>query len=463
MNINNLHTVYFLGIGGIGMSAIARYFNAKGVQVGGYDKTSTALTDELQNEGITIHFTESVDQIPTSVKEQSAGTMVIYTPAIPSNNKEFVFLKEQGITLFKRSEVLGFISQNYFTIAIAGTHGKTTTSSIIAHVLNESGIKCNAFLGGISLNFNSNLLLNDSADVVIVEADEYDRSFLTLSPDIALITSLDADHLDVYGDKNSMDLAYNEFANKIKPDGKLISKASCIAALNLRSDIDSFTYSVDDGGQFSAEKVSIKDGYYVVDLNNDNEQVTGVKIGLPGIHNVENAIGAFAIARKMGVDSDAIKTALGSYKGVQRRFETHIKTSDLVYIDDYAHHPSELDMAIKSARALYPGKRITAIFQPHLYSRTRDFVDEFAKSLSALDELILLNIYPARELPIEGITSALISEKVSITNKSVISDDQLIEKLMEKDLEVLLTLGAGDIDTFIQPIKDRLSQREEIK
>jgi len=454
MNINNLHTVYFLGVGGIGMSAIARYFNSLGCKVVGYDKTKTVLTEQLESEGISIHYDEDINQIPENIKEE--GALVIFTPAIPSNNKEFQYLKEQGVKLYKRSEVLGLISQNYFTIAIAGTHGKTTTSSIIAHILNECGVNCVAFFGGISLNFNSNLLLNKDATVMVVEADEFDRSFLTLNPDIALITSVDADHLDIYGDKNEMKNAYSEFVEKIKQGGKLITKQECIDELSIRSDIKVSSYSVDALADTSAKNIEIKEGNYVVDVDSNTELIYEVKIGLPGIHNVENAIGAFAIADKLGIDKQQIKAALESYKGVQRRFETHIKTKDIVYIDDYAHHPSELEMCIQSARELYPDKKITGIFQPHLYSRTRDFVDEFAKTLSLLDELILLDIYPARELPIEGVNSKLIEGKVTISNKSVVAKTDLLTVLADKNIEVLLTMGAGDIDVFVQPIKGQL-------
>ncbi len=468
MNIKNIHTVYFLGVGGIGMSAIARYFNSLGCKVYGYDKTKTLLTEKLEGEDIKIHYDEDVALIPSAIKEQEEGTLVVYTPAIPNDNKEFVYLNEQNIKLWKRSEVLGLISQNYFTIAIAGTHGKTTTSSIIAHILNECEVSCIAFLGGISLNFNSNLLLNDNPKVLVVEADEYDRSFLTLSPDVALITSIDADHLDIYGDKDSMKDAYSEFANKIKEGGKLISKQFILEELSLRSDVEVSSYSVAEKAEASANDIRIENGNYVVDIDCNKQCTSDVKIGLPGIHNVENAIGAFAIAEKMGIDKSKIKSALESYKGVYRRFETHIKTKELVYIDDYAHHPSELEMSIQSAKELYPDKKITGIFQPHLYTRTRDFVDGFAESLSLLDELILMEIYPARELPIQGITSQIILDKVTCSEKSIVTKENLLTELSSKNIEVLLTLGAGDIDVFVKPIKEdllktKLSLREDLE
>jgi len=456
MNVKNLHTVYFLGVGGIGMSAIARYFNSLDCEVFGYDKTKTILTEKLETEGISIHYDEDLDGIPEAVKMQEEGTLVVYTPAIPKDNKAFVYLNEQGVKLWKRSEVLGLISRNYFTIAIAGTHGKTTTSSIIAHVLNECGVNCIAFLGGISLNFNSNLLLSENPKVLVVEADEYDRSFLTLSPDIALITSIDADHLDIYGDKDSMKAAYGEFAGKIKPQGKLITKKIISDELLLRSDLKVSSYSIDQEAQTFAKEIRIEDGNYVIDMICNNTNVLDVKIGLPGIHNVENAIGAFAIAEKLGIEKTKIKRALGNYKGVYRRFETHIKTKELVYIDDYAHHPSELEMTIQSAKALYPGKKITGIFQPHLYTRTRDFVDGFAERLSLLDELILLDIYPAREQPIAGVTSEIIFNKVTCSKKAIVAKEDLLTEISNKNIDVLLTLGAGDIDVFVSPIKEQL-------
>jgi UDP-N-acetylmuramate--alanine ligase len=463
MNVKSLHTVYFLGVGGIGMSAIARYFNSLACKVVGYDKTKTLLTEKLATEGIEIHYEENVDLIPLTIKEQEEGTLVIYTPAIPKENTEFVFLNEQGIKLWKRSEVLGLISQNYFTIAVAGTHGKTTTSSIVAHILNECGINCIAFLGGISLNFNSNLLLNENPKVLVVEADEYDRSFLTLSPDIALITSIDADHLDIYGDADSMKEAYSEFAGKIKKGGKLISKQFIINELSIRSDVEVSSYSVADQAGTFAKDVRIEEGNYVIDLVCDTHELTEIKIGLPGIHNVENAIGAFAIGQKLGIEQSKIKKALGTYKGVYRRFETHVKTKDIVYIDDYAHHPSELEMSIQSAKELYPGKKITGIFQPHLYTRTRDFVDGFAESLSKLDELILMDIYPARELPIEGVTSQMVLDKVTCSAKSIVAKEDLLTELAKKNIEVVLTLGAGDIDVFVQPIKEQLLKQSSLQ
>ncbi|MCB0401599.1 MAG: UDP-N-acetylmuramate--L-alanine ligase [Flavobacteriales bacterium] len=458
MTPKNLNSIYFLGIGGIGMSALARYYRAQGVKVYGYDKTSTELTRQLEQEGIEIHYEEKVELLEQLFESATDNWLVCYTPAIPKDNQEFLFFQERGINLYKRSEVLGLITQNYFTIAVAGTHGKTTTSSMVAHILNECGVNCLAFLGGISVNFNSNLLLNDQADTIVVEADEYDRSFLTLSPDIALVTSLDADHLDIYGDSDHMQKAYRDFVGKIKPGGTLITKAQYADTLNNRQDIYYKTYSLTDQADTHAMHLQVAGGAYVADVQSNNSSVKDVEIGLPGIHNVENAMGAFAIAKALGLDENAIKAALKSYRGVKRRFEYHIKTPDLVYIDDYAHHPSELNMCIRSVRELYPNKKIIGVFQPHLYSRTRDFAIGFAESLSLLDELILLDIYPARELPIPGVNSEMIAAMVTIPEKVVLGKGELIGCLRDKHLEVLLTVGAGDIDTLIQPIKNLLSE-----
>lgn len=458
MNITKLNTIYFLGVGGIGMSALARYFLAQGCKVYGYDKTKTELTEQLEHEGVLIHYQEDVSflkQIICHPERSRRDVLICYTPAIPKDNKEFHYLQSNNFKLYKRSQVLGLISKNYFTIAIAGTHGKTTTSSIVAHIINESLGNCIAFLGGISLNFNSNLLLSDNAKYLVVEADEYDRSFLTLDPNIALITSLDADHLDIYGDGNEMQNAYKDFVGKIKSGGHLITKKQYKNAFENKEDISISTYSLNEQANTFAKSLSIKNGAYFMDVQSE-KCIEDVELGLPGIHNVENAIGAYAIAEKLGVEPLKIKQALSSYKGVKRRFEYHIKTKDRVYIDDYAHHPSELEVCINSVRELYPTKKITGIFQPHLYSRTRDFVDGFAKSLSLLDELLLMDIYPARELPIEGVSSQLILDKVDISKKKVVTKENLLAAIKETKPEVLLTLGAGDIDVFIKPIKKML-------
>lgn len=451
MNLKEVNNVYFLGVGGIGMSALARYFKSLGCNVSGYDKTKTSLTQELEKEGIVIHYDENVDKIPVEIKSNSTDSIVIFTPAIPKDNLEYLFFLEQNIKLYKRAEVLGLITKNYFTIAVAGTHGKTTTSSIIAHVLNECGVDTLAFLGGISLNFNSNLLLNPKAKTVVVEADEFDRSFLTLSPNISVVTSIDADHLDIYGDKNEMQKSYQDFVNKLAVDGVLITKPEMNGKLLFPKTI---TYHVQHKADFYPSNIKIEDGNYILSIDN---QV--IKLGFPGIHNVENAIAAYVVAKQLHLNTNQIIAALASYKGVKRRFEYHIKTPKLVYIDDYAHHPEELKMCISSVKELYPSKKIIGIFQPHLFSRTRDFLDEFAVSLSLLDELILLDIYPARELPIPGITSQLILDKATCRNKKLLGKQELMTYIESTNFEVLLTLGAGDIDVFVEPIADCLKNK----
>ncbi|PKP44600.1 MAG: UDP-N-acetylmuramate--L-alanine ligase [Bacteroidetes bacterium HGW-Bacteroidetes-12] len=459
MNIKNLHIVYFLGVGGIGMSALARYFLASGCNVLGYDKTKTVLTSQLEKEGVKIHYQEDVAFIPNEIKSKQENTLVIYTPAIPKDNNEFLFFQQQQIRIYKRSEVLGLISQNYFTIAVAGTHGKTTTSSIIAHLLQSCGVPCNAFLGGISLNFNSNLVLNSEAKIMVVEADEFDRSFLTLSPDIAIITSLDADHLDIYEDKATMHQAYQDFTHKIKVGGTLLTKKTYLTMLNLPSTIHTKTYSISENADYEGKNRTINNGNFVIDVKTPSNFIANVEIGLPGIHNTENSLAAFAVADLLQIDNQKIKAALASYKGVQRRFQFHIKTPNLVYLDDYAHHPTELSACILSIKELFPNKKITGIFQPHLFTRTRDFADEFAQSLSLLDTLILLDIYPARELPIEGVTSQMLLDKVTINNKKIIKKEDVIYELKQTKLEILVTLGAGNIDELVEPIAEFLKQK----
>ena len=458
MNVNQLHTIYFLGVGGIGMSALARYFLAQGCKVSGYDKTKTKLTEQLCAEGVAIHYEEDENKIPVEIFHQINQAIVVYTPAIPKNHKEWLFLQEKNIKCYKRSEILGFISQKYFTIAVAGTHGKTTTSSMIAHVLNQSGVKCNAFLGGISLNFNSNLLLHPEAEMVVVEADEFDRSFLTLTPNIAVVTSLDADHLDVYSNKQQMDNAYKEFVQRINPNGVLITKQAYRTALDAER-LKVLTYSIEQKADFSMVSKKAVDGNFSVALQTPSEKVNELLIGLPGIHNIENGIAAYAVANELGIDTDLIIKALASYRGVKRRFEFHVKTADLVYIDDYAHHPTELSFTINSVKELFPNKKITGIFQPHLYSRTIDFADEFAQSLSLLDELILLEIYPARELPIKGVSAEMLLEKVTITNKQLVPINEVLNYVENHQPQVLVTLGAGDIDTLVEPISTLLMSK----
>ncbi|MFM9057044.1 MAG: UDP-N-acetylmuramate--L-alanine ligase [Bacteroidota bacterium] len=448
--------VYFLGIGGIGMSALARYFRAAGLAVAGYDRTSTPLTDSLIEEGMEIHFQDSVEAIPSRYRDPLCvqHTLIIRTPAVPSGHSELNWFVNAGYTLMKRSEVLGLITQGQKTLAVAGTHGKTTTSSILAHLLQRAGHNCTAFLGGISTNFGSNLLLGDPAGQnheIVVEADEFDRSFLTLHPYGSVITSMDPDHLDIYGSESIMHDTYRSYASQVSADGVLVVKEGLhlgeTAARQLSYGVDS--HDTD----YSARRIFIHDGNYCFDLHTPGFVLEGLKLGLPGRHNVENAVGACALALESGTDPGAIPSALATYSGVQRRFERHISSGSTIYIDDYAHHPSEIRAAIGSARELFPERRLTVVFQPHLFSRTRDFMQEFADALSLADNLYLLEIYPARELPIAGITSSALLDCIGIQHKQLIGRSELLDRFRSEPPALLLTLGAGDIDQLVQPLK----------
>jgi UDP-N-acetylmuramate--alanine ligase len=465
MELARIKYIYFLGIGGIGMSALARYFLAMGKQVAGYDKTATHLTNELSGEGMNIHFEDNVHKIPDAFKSitDKDSVLIVYTPAVPKDHSEYTFFVSKGFEIKKRSEVLGLIADGSFTIGIAGTHGKTTTSSLTAHILKTAQRDPSAFLGGITQNYNTNLLLSESlkkhtADkpLLVVEADEYDRSFLTLFPEIAVITSLDADHLDIYGDEKQVLESYALFAKQVKRT--LIIKNTIAEKIHVG--IRKVTYSViDASATYFAQNVRVSNGAYHYDIVTPNSVLLDVSLGLPGLHNVENSIAAVAIAVEMGLSEEHIRNALTSFKGVRRRFDYHIKTEKLVFIDDYAHHPAELRAAIHSVKELYPHKKITGVFQPHLYSRTRDFANDFAESLDMLDECILLEIYPARELPIPGVDSAMLLEKMKSPNKRVCSKQELIKEIKNSNVEVLITMGAGDIDTLIAPIKEELMKK----
>ena len=459
MNFSQFKNIYFLGIGGIGMSALARYFNASGKKVSGYDKTSTPLTEELINEGIKIHFKDDIKFISEEIIKGNVNeSLIIYTPAIPPTHSELNYFISNSFSIKKRSEVLGMITENTFTIAVAGTHGKTTTSSMIAHILKSSGINCFAFLGGIAKNYNTNLLLgnpNLSEKYFVVEADEYDRSFLSLKPTISVITSMDADHLDIYGSENYMIESYRMFAQNLKNDGKLIYKKGLpVIDLNLtKSD-----YDVNGSADYSAQNIRIGEHRYHFDWKNSTVLIKDITTDMPGLHNVENAIAAIAVAKMLKISDDNIKKALSTYSGVKRRFDYRLRSPKVVYIDDYAHHPEELRACISSVRELYPGRKIIGIFQPHLFTRTRDFAEGFAKSLSMLNTLILLDIYPAREEPISGITSEIIFNKVSTADKVLCHKENVIDELHKRECDVVLTLGAGDIDQLVNPITDYLKQ-----
>jgi UDP-N-acetylmuramate--alanine ligase len=448
MELENIHRVYLIGIGGIGMSGLARYFKKRGCVVCGYDKTPTALTDSLMNEGIPIVFYDNEDNIPLSFQEKDPHTLIIYTPAIPKDSKILNHFIAFSFTIKKRSEVLGIISKSMFTIAVAGTHGKTTTSIIIAHILKDSGYDCSAFLGGIATNYDSNVLFGNN-NMLVVEADEYDRSFLTLHPDISVITSMDADHLDIYGDQQNLIESFRLFASQLKPGGKLIYRKG----LGLNA---GFTYAANEVADIQAVNIHIKEGIFFFDFKNATQIIEDVQLNLPGLHNIENAVAAIEVALLLEIPSNKIKQALANFAGVKRRFEYIVKNEDHIYIDDYAHHPEELRACIQAVKSLYPDKKLTVIFQPHLFSRTRDFADGFAEVLAMADELILLDIYPARELPIEGVTSELIFNKIHNQNKRLCTKQEAIEYIRNEKPALLLTVGAGDIDTLIKPLKNIL-------
>jgi UDP-N-acetylmuramate--alanine ligase len=455
MNLTSVHSVYLVGIGGIGMSVLARFFKQQGAFVSGYDRTPTELCDAMLLEGIEIHFQDDVALITQKfLQTPKANALVIYTPAIPSNHSELNWLRNEGYSVLKRSEVLGHISLNYKTIAVAGTHGKTTTSAMIAHILIESGLGCHAFLGGISTNYNTNFITREGAEFAVVEADEFDRSFLKLSPQIAIITSVDADHLDVYGEANEVVKSFNDFANRIVPQGTLIKNA---AISNMNPNVRQLTYSISQNADLRGSEIEVKSGVYHFDIESAAAQIESVELGLPGRHNVENAVAAAGVAIELDINPDIIKQALASFKGVKRRFETHIRTQNLVYIDDYAHHPTEIAACVASVKEMYPGKKITGVFQPHLYSRTRDFAADFAKALDALDEVILLEIYPARELPITGVDSTMLLNLMNGTEKRLVSKANLVQEMKNLRPEVLITMGAGDIDQLVEPLVKALS------
>lgn len=442
---------YFIGIGGIGMSAIARYFNHAGHNVSGYDKTPSPLTAQLESEGIAIHYEDRPDLIPKDVE----NTFIIYTPAVPSDLGEMQAALGGGYAICKRSRALGEIARGQECLAVSGTHGKTTTSTLLAHILTDSGEGCNAFLGGISKNYGTNLLLSENK-VLVAEADEFDRSFLQLYPEIAVITATDADHLDIYADRAHVLEAFGEFASQVDPEGALIIKKGVEVPLEGVGAMV-YRYSYDSPCDFYAADIKpLEGGYFDFTLVHPGGGIPHCKVGVPGWVNVENAVAASAIALLHGVTPEALKEALASFSGVKRRFDIHVNTPKCAYIDDYAHHPNEIRAAIGSIRNIFPGRRICGIFQPHLYTRTRDFADDFADALGGLDELIMLPIYPARELPIEGVCSEMILDKVKCSDKVLVQKDKLMETLRSRNFDCLVTFGAGDIDRFIQPIEDYL-------
>lgn len=446
MNLNNIHNIYFIGIGGIGMSAIARYFNANGKQVSGYDKTKTDITDSLVDLGITVTFSDDINNLEGRYLNPET-TLIVYTPAVPKNHAQLNYFLDNKFKVLKRSEILGLITENSFCLAVAGTHGKTTTTSILGHLLNECNVDLTAFLGGISENYNSNLILNGDK-VSVVEADEFDRSFLTLSPDMACITSMDADHLDIYGDASELIKTFEAFTKKLKPNGKLFVKNGL--------PLQGITYGIEDNADYSAQNITIQNGAYVFDVKTPKTVLKQFKFNLPGRHNLSNALVALAMSLEYGLPQDQLVKALASYKGVKRRFTYQIKTDDLVFIDDYAHHPEEIHAVHQAVREMYPKDKVVAVFQPHLFSRTQDFAQDFAKSLAQFDQVLLLDIYPAREMPIQGVTSDWLLGMIDNKNKKLVTKQTVVQYIKDSKAKIVLTIGAGDIGAEVSKIKKQL-------
>lgn len=458
MNVNTLKAVYFIGAGGIGMSALVRYFLSKGKKVAGYDRTPSELTQKLNEEGAAIHYEENTALIPDDFK-QPETTLIIYTPAIPANHQELTYFRENGFEIQKRAQVLGMLTRTERGMCVAGTHGKTTTSTMAAHLLHQSHVTCNAFLGGISKNYGTNLLLSDKSDLVVIEADEFDRSFHRLTPYATVITATDSDHLDIYGTHEAYVESFRKYTSLIRPDGYLIIKKGIDLQPDVQPGVTVYTYSNDEG-DFHAENIRIANGEITFDFISPLGNIADIRLGVPVYVNIENGVAAMALAQIGGATAEEIRTAMATFQGVDRRFDFKIKNDRIVLLSDYAHHPAEIRQSVTSIRTLYPDKKITAIFQPHLYTRTRDFYKEFADSLSLLDEVILLDIYPAREQPIPGITSQLIYDNLRPgIEKCLCKKEDLLDLLKNKHLEVLITLGAGDIDNYIPQISELLKNK----
>ena len=447
MDLKNIHNIYFIGIGGIGMSALAQYFYVNKYNVSGYDKVSSPITRSLENLGIKVHYNDDIKAIPQKFLNKQ-HTVVVYTPAVPKDHKELNYFIDQGYQVYKRAEVLGEITKNTFCFAVAGTHGKTTTSTILGYILKEAGVNATSFLGGISENYNSNLILGGD-EVTVVEADEFDRSFLKLSPNIACITSMDADHLDIYGEKEALTQSFIDFSNKVT-DKLFVKKGLPIKGI---------TYGIDEEADYDAKNIKIKDGTYFFDVKTPSEIIKNIELNLSGRHNVLNTVAALAMANNYGVSLQTIAKALKKFKGVKRRFTYKIKNESLVLIDDYAHHPTEINAVAEAVKELYPDKEVLAVFQPHLFSRTKDFADDFAASLAKFDALILLDIYPAREKPIQGISSQWLLDKIRLENKSLVSKAMLMDALVESSAKVIVMLGAGDIGEMVEDVKTHLLAR----
>lgn len=459
--IDQIKRVYLLGIGGIGMSALARYFRFIGKAVDGYDKTSSPLTLDLESEGIPIHYTDDLQKVPSLGEKET--TLVIYTPAVPNNFQELRYFRENGFQIHKRSQVLGILAEGKKCIAIAGTHGKTSVTTMTAHLLKQSAVDCSAFMGGISKNYKTNLLLSErNSPYIVVEADEFDRSFLQLHPDLAVITWMDADHLDIYGNHESMIKAFADFVSQIKNGGTLLYRKGLDIDIQWNNKIQYYTYSITEEADFQAVNIRIIDGAYHFDLKTPFGRIEGLSLSYPGLMNVENSVAACTMALLSGVTDHEILGALPKYTGVVRRFDVRFAGKKTVYIDDYAHHPRELEATIRSVRDLYPGKRVTGIFQPHLFTRTRDFADEFASALDLLDDALVMEIYPARELPIEGVDSEMILGKMTLNSRRLCQKNEFPEILGNYNLEILLTLGAGDVDRLIDPIVNYLRLNDNV-
>lgn len=458
MELNNIKAVYFIGIGGIGMSAIARYFLNKGIFVGGYDRTPSELTHKLEEEGAHIHYEENVDLIPEGCKEKDSA-LIIYTPAIPASHKELVFFKEQHFNLQKRAQVLGTLTRMHKGLCVAGTHGKTTTTSMAAHILHNSHVDCNAFLGGITKNYGTNYILSAQSDYVVIEADEFDRSFHWLTPFASVITATDPDHLDIYGTKEAYLESFSKYSSLIQPGGYLILHKDLEMEARVQDQVTIYSYSRNEG-DFHAENIRIGNGEIFFDLVSPIENIKDIQLGVPVSINIENGIGAIALAQIAGAQAEEIKNAMASFRGVDRRFDFKIKNDHLVFLTDYAHHPEEIRRSIQSIKELYEGKKITAIFQPHLYSRTHDFYKEFAESLSLADDVILLDIYPARELPIPGVTSKLIYDHLAPeVTKRMCSKNELLDLIQNSNFDILIALGAGDIEDYAPQIVEILKDK----
>ena len=459
MELKDIKAVYFVGAGGIGMSAIARYFMSKGLVVAGYDKTPSALTHQMEKEGMLIHYDENVDEIPHACRDK-ASCLIIYTPAIPATHKELCYFRENGFEIQKRAQVLGTLTRTHKGLCVAGTHAKTTTSTMCAHIMHQSHVDCNAFLGGISKNYGTNYILSDSSDYVVIEADEFDRSFHWLRPWMSVITSTDPDHLDIYGTKEAYLESFRHYTELIQPGGALIIHTNLEMKANVQEGVKTYTYSR-DSGDFHAENIIIENGEITFDFISPVECIKGIQLGQPVPINIENGVAAMAMAQLNGCTADELKFGMKTYHGVDRRFDFKIRNNRHVYLSDYAHHPQEILQSAKSLKELYANRKITAIFQPHLYSRTHDFYKEFAEALSHFDEVILTEIYPARELPMEGVTSQLIFDNLKAgVEKSMIQKDDVLELVKNRDFDVLITLGAGDLDNYAPQITRIIKEKE---